>query len=300
MYRKIIVGHDLDDGGDDALALGRQFAEAGDAELVVAGVVPFGVLPRGFEWRDEEEEVVAKIEGLAEAAGAKPEAVPSTSPAGGLHDLAEETGADLIVIGSSRHSSAHQVLAGNVGLGLLYGSPCAVAIAPRDYRQRAGEALRVIAVGFDGSEVSSLALQVAAELASEHQANLKILAVAEPPPIVYGKGSGARSGWSELREAIEEQLRSQLDDAVASIPEEVVTEVSLVSGDPAEMLADAGRAPGTLLVLGSRAYGPARRVLLGSVSAALVKAAPCPLLVHPRGVSVEARTAHSAEAATGS
>jgi hypothetical protein len=37
-------------------------------------------------------------------------------------------------------------------------------------------------------------------------------------------------------------------------------------------------------------------VLLGSVSAALVKAAPCPLLVHPRGVSVEARTAQSAEA----
>ena len=298
MYRKIIVGHDLHDGGDDAVALGRQLAEAGGAELVVAGVVPFGVLPHGFEWRDEEEEVVAKIEGLAEAAGAKPEAVPSKSPARGLHDLAEETGADLIVIGSSRHSSAHQVLAGNVGLGLLYGSPCAVAIAPRDYRQRAGEPLRVTAVGFDGSGESRLALQVAAELASEHQANLKILAVAELPPIVYGKGAGARS-WSELREAIEEQLRGQLDDAVASIPEEVVTEVGLVSGDPAETLADAGRAPGTMLVLGSRAYGPARRVLLGSVSAALVKAAPCPLLVHPRGVSVEARTAQSAEAATG-
>ena len=106
MYRKIIVGHDLHDGGDDALALGRQLAEAGGAELVVAGVVPFGVLPHGFEWRDEEEEVVARIEGLAEAAGAKPEAVPGKSPAGGLHDLAEETGADLIVIGSSRHSSA--------------------------------------------------------------------------------------------------------------------------------------------------------------------------------------------------
>ena len=115
MHRKIIVGHDLHDGGDDAVALGRQLAEACGAELVVAGVVPFGVLPHGFEWRDDEEEVVARIEGLAEAAGAKPEAVPGKSPAGGLHDLAEETGADLIVIGSSRHSSAHQVLAGNVG-----------------------------------------------------------------------------------------------------------------------------------------------------------------------------------------
>jgi nucleotide-binding universal stress UspA family protein len=154
-------------------------------------------------------------------------------------------------------------------------------------------------VGVDGSQESSLALQVAAKLAGENQANVKILAVAAPPPIVYGKGAGARSGWSELREAIEEQLRSQLDDAAASIPGEVDTEVSLVSGDPAETLAEAGRAPGTILVLGSRAYGPARRVLLASVSAALVKAAPCPLLVHPRGVSVEARTAQSIESASG-
>ena len=77
-------------------------------------------------------------------------------------------------------------------------------------------------------------------------------------------------------------MRSQLDDAVASIPEEVVTEASLVSGDPAETLADAGRAPGTMLVLGSRGYGPARRVLLGSVIAVAVKALPWPDMVRER------------------
>ena len=120
--------------------------------------------------------------------------------------------------------------------------------------------------------------------------------MADPPPILYGKGGRAREGWAELREAIERRLRMQLDDAVASIPDGVITEASLVSGDPTATLADAGGAPGTILVLGSRAYGPARRVLLGSVSAALVKAAPCPLLVHPRGVNVEAKTAHSAGA----
>jgi nucleotide-binding universal stress UspA family protein len=296
VYRKIIVGHDLHDGGDDALVLGRQLAEGSEAKLVVAGVFPFGMLPHGFEWREEEQKIAAEIERLAEAAGAEPEAIPSSSPARGLHDLAEETGADLIVVGSSRHSSAHQVLAGNVGLGLLHGSPCAVAIAPRGYRQRAGDTIRTIAVGFDGSEESSVALRDALELARETQANLKILAVAELPPIVYGKGGRAREGWAELREAIEQQLRMQLDEAVASIPDDVMTEASLVSGDPAVTLADAGGAPGTILVLGSRAYGPARRVLLGSVSAALVKAAPCPLLVHPRGVKVEARTAQSAGA----
>ena len=42
------------------------------------------------------------------------------------------------------------------------------------------------------------------------------------------------------------------------------------------------RADVDLLVLGSRAYGPIRRALAGSVSSAVVHHAPCPVLVMPR------------------
>ena len=38
-----------------------------------------------------------------------------------------------------------------------------------------------------------------------------------------------------------------------------------------------------LLVCGSRGYGPVRRVLLGTVSAALLRQASVPVLVTPRG-----------------
>jgi nucleotide-binding universal stress UspA family protein len=38
-----------------------------------------------------------------------------------------------------------------------------------------------------------------------------------------------------------------------------------------------------LLVVGSCGYGPLRRVLLGSVAASLLHAAPCPVIVCPRG-----------------
>jgi nucleotide-binding universal stress UspA family protein len=42
-----------------------------------------------------------------------------------------------------------------------------------------------------------------------------------------------------------------------------------------------------LLVIGSRGYGPIRRVLLGGVSTAVTRFCPCPVLVTPR--SGEAR-----------
>jgi nucleotide-binding universal stress UspA family protein len=291
MYRKVIVGYDLAEGGEDALALGKLIADATGAKLVVAGVFPFGVLPRGFEapWREEEIAIASEIDRKAESVGAEPEAFPAPSPAHGLHGLAEEIGADLVVVGSSRHSSLGQVLAGNVGLGLLHGSPCAVAIAPRGYRDQAE--LTTITVGFDGSEESVLALHDAVELGRATAADLRIVAVAEAPPTVYGKGPGARAGWKELKSAIEEHLREQLDKPQRAIPTGVAAEATLTSGDPAGALADAGRIPGTLLFIGSRGYGPLRRVLLGSVSSKLAGAAPCPIIVRPRGVQLSAATA---------
>ena len=38
-----------------------------------------------------------------------------------------------------------------------------------------------------------------------------------------------------------------------------------------------------MLVIGSRGYGPVRRVLLGGVARKLIRRAACPLVVVPRG-----------------
>ena len=40
-----------------------------------------------------------------------------------------------------------------------------------------------------------------------------------------------------------------------------------------------------LVVVGSRGWGPVRRILLGSTSARLVREAACPVLVLPRGAA---------------
>jgi nucleotide-binding universal stress UspA family protein len=53
-----------------------------------------------------------------------------------------------------------------------------------------------------------------------------------------------------------------------------------------------------LLVVGSRSYGPVRRLLLGSTSTRLVREAACPLLVLPRGVDATATDEDVAPAAS--
>jgi nucleotide-binding universal stress UspA family protein len=50
-----------------------------------------------------------------------------------------------------------------------------------------------------------------------------------------------------------------------------------------------------LLVLGSRGYGPLKRVLLGSISMSVMNAARCAVLVVPRGISTLGDEEHAAE-----
>ncbi len=284
MYRKIIVGYDGSERAEDGLALGKLIAEASGADLVVAGVFQFDPMWGGLDPNFEEAEAdyAREIERAAESVGAEPEAIPSSSAGRGLHELAEEIGADLVVVGSSHHSRAGQVLAGNVGTALLHGSPCSVAIAPHGYATGADPQLAEIVVAYDGSPEAQMALEDAIALARPTEALLKLVTVAEPPAIVYGKGGGSSQGWHALKEAVEETMRERLEQATASIPDDVRLESVLVNDEPATALAQIARNDGALLMLGSRGYGPLRRVLLGTVATELARTAPCPLIVHPR------------------
>ena len=108
-------------------------------------------------------------------------------------------------------------------------------------------------------------------------------------------GKGGNVGRHELTEAIQEEMRNRLTEGREAIPDDIESEATLITGDPVEALVNVAEAPGTLLVVGSRGYGPLRRVLLGSVSTELVRSAPCPLIVTPRGMHDTAETAPAAE-----
>jgi nucleotide-binding universal stress UspA family protein len=72
--------------------------------------------------------------------------------------------------------------------------------------------------------------------------------------------------------------------AVAEMTTDLEVDLDVLAQDPADGLV-AAAAHVDMLVMGSRAYGPKRAVLLGSVSRQVMERATCPVLIIPRGAS---------------
>jgi nucleotide-binding universal stress UspA family protein len=280
----VVVGYADRPEGHDALALGAGLAVALGAPLLVASIHP-GESPFSPVTADElraEADRMARggLERLPEdlAVDADAAVFAGDSPARGLHELAENEDASAIVVGSSHRGALGRVLAGTGATQLLSGSPCPVAVAPRGLAAAGPVVLRRIGVGFDDSRESWDALRQAAALAVATEGSVRVVHALAPltapatVPLSPAEADLERRRAGELATA----------RAVSGLPARVSPESRLITGAPVEVLEAEGRGDIDLLVLGSRAFGPLRRVLLGSVSAELMRQAPCPVMVVPR------------------
>ncbi|WP_308272052.1 universal stress protein [Kitasatospora sp. SUK 42] len=127
-----------------------------------------------------------------------------------------------------------------------------------------------VVVGFDGSPESLAATEWAAREAQRRGVHLDVVeAWPWPKRDVVGSEQVYERAMSQLAER-EAGLRALLPDLSISS--------SVVSDDPAEALEAAGRDAG-LLVLGSRGLGALRGFLTGSVSQAVLRRAPSPVVL---------------------
>jgi nucleotide-binding universal stress UspA family protein len=278
MFRNVLVGVDGRQGGRDAIALARQLA-APDARLTLAYVWgPF--LGRGAAELSELERTQAHQLLERERIAASVEAqfvTKGESPVGvGLHQLAEERSADLLVVGSTRHALLGRVLMGDDCRAALDGAPCAVAVAPRGYAH-APHPLQRVGVGYDGSLESEHALAVARDLGAVHGGEVRAYRVVSLQEVRDEKPVPA--DWPA---AIDKLIERHADE-LAQL-EGVYGVVTY--GGPREELAQFGKAL-DLLITGSRGYGPLGRLFHGSVSRYLLAHAACPLLVLPRAADSE-------------
>lgn len=282
-FSRVLVGVDGRDGGRDALALARVLASPLGAGVLAVSVIPYGPFPVGFvpledetardaaPSLDEAREMLTDLEVETRAFG-------GGSPAWVMSDYAEKGEVDLIVVGSPHRGTLGRVFLGSVATSLLHGAACPVAVAPRGYAKQDHDLpIRLIAVAYDGTSESKVALQRAEALALATGASLRLLTVVRPPRATTVPGA---TGYVP---AVPPEPEKVLSRGMASVGPKLHVEGLRLDGPPPATLATACEDGVDLIVVGSRGYGPTLRVILGSVSTELARTSPCPVLVTPRG-----------------
>jgi nucleotide-binding universal stress UspA family protein len=292
---RIVIGFDCSDSGEDALTLGASLARATGQVPVVVTVYPeehpIGVGRVDAEWvaymRGQANDAVGAARRFYEARGVEAEyrVVGKGSAAHGLDDVAESEQAGMIVVGSSRHGARRRISPGSTGERLLHGANCPVAVAPRGLRERPPDmSFERIGVAYVGTPESREALAVATGLAQRTGARLQLYTVVAPRAEVFAPVTG-RDAEEAFLATVREGARAALDEALASLPDDVEATDELLEGNVVDELASLDEREVDLLVCGSRRYGPVRRVLLGGVSGRLIRHAACPLVVVPRSAA---------------
>ncbi len=140
MFTKVIWATDGSEHADRAMPYAVQAAQADGAELHVVHVVEKLVGPRAanLDAFANEDDIKAKVERQAKAIAAENGLKTSLDVVVGvgnrigdrIAEIAQDAGADLIVVGTRGHGALGSFVLGGVTQRLLHVSPCAVLSVP--------------------------------------------------------------------------------------------------------------------------------------------------------------------------
>lgn len=286
--RRIGVGIDGYPEGSDAAVLGSALSRVTGAELMLIAVhpPPIVVLPSGVDWKSGERQARATLEQTRDAfaPAARLDVETDLSVPRALQRVVRREHRDLLVLGSSRHAPDGHLRIGKRTRQLLCRFESPLAVAPRGLRDRPELSFRRIGVGYDGDPEAEAALGLAGSIALAAGAELRVRAVVDDrrPLVAYAPFPPTVAMSPSWDEAVGAQMSSLLADARASARSTGAdAHVSIARGRPADALLELSEDV-DLLVIGSRRWGPANRLLLGSSGEALMHDAACPVLAVPR------------------
>ena len=286
MFTRIVVPLDGSAQSNAALPLVRTFARAAAASVTLVRVA-----------RDSEStgQVAAELDRIAqELAGSDipvDAVVRQGEPADEIHDVVRATGADLVIMRTHGRSGLGRVVLGSVAEQVLKESAVPVVLLRPGVRRVTQ--LQTLLVPVDGSPGGAVALGTAVPLAKAVGAALHLLEVIVPIP-AYLFGGLAVEGvayvdpmWdveaeTAARGYVEALVRRVREAGVAATEHVVVA--PLVADT---IIRKAEELDADLIVMSSDALTGAARAVLGSVADAVVRGAPCPVLVRrrPKGTS---------------
>jgi nucleotide-binding universal stress UspA family protein len=271
-FDNMIVGFDGSDTGWDGLVLAVALAKTFGSRIGVVYVYDEELAASSREAARELAQhanavLASARDGVSQALEVGFRGLAARSPARGLHELAEDKEADLIVVGSRRLGPHTKEALGTVSENVLRAAPCAVAVAPRGYRTTGGFVPQRIAVGWIPTDEGDAALGVACGIARATGGTVELV---------------TRTSASGTVEKLEARARLAVTRVLESLSSEVAVEVDARVGKaPQALIERSGEID--LIVLGSRGYGPPRTMLLGSVSADVVPQARCPVMTLAAG-----------------
>jgi nucleotide-binding universal stress UspA family protein len=247
---------------------------------VAAGTGPFAVYPRPTDTETERRAGELLLERLAHDGD-----VPSASElrvvfgdaATLLCEIADEERAELMVVGTRRHSRVSSVLRGSVSSAALTHAPCPLLVVPPGSTLQAGPLVCAV----DDSPEASSAFGVATRLARRLERGLvlvQVIADAPPPPAT----SRVPGGHQQLAAA--EQARSEelLAELVAQHGFAAGTAQRIEFGHEAETIRRvADEEDAALIAVGTRRLGALRAAFAGSDSRRLMETSERPLLLVP-------------------
>ena len=194
--------------------------------------------------------------------------------------MAEEWGADLIVVGARGLGAVKAALMGSVSQAVTRHAHCAVLVV----KGRPGP-LKSAIVAVDGSPDSLHALNFLSTLSPERTFRIILLGVVKPfrfPTTAPGFIRGPlKAAQAELHQEWKKEMEAILAHAASGIEGKADRVERLVTfGNPGdEIVSTAVERSVDLVVVGARGLGGASRLLLGSVSEKVLSSSRSPVLV---------------------
>jgi len=198
------------------------------------------------------------------------ETVMSASPSGGLVEAAK--GADLLIVGTRRHTTLDRVFVGSVAIQCAHHAPCPFVAVPASPPPIGN----VIAVAVDGSESAPAGLRWAAAQAIDRDARLRVISVWER--ITWSTGPRIVQPDLTDDERALELLRTSVEETVPEAADRVEYRPVHAEEHVASHILEAADGAG-LLVMGSRGRGGFTGLLLGSVSQRCLEASAIPVAI---------------------
>jgi nucleotide-binding universal stress UspA family protein len=260
--KTVLVAADLNDSSRPVLQTAAHLAQLAGARLHLLHVAS-GDLEGGEDWLLEYFRLVAP-------AGMQPDSVQGAFgyPAAVIVAHAVRLGADVIVVGPHRRHKVEGPL-GSTAASVVRTAHCPCLVAATELRLPLQRVVAAIDVSAETSEVLPLALAWASALRPRGE-DASLVALHASRDQATDKARLLLQG--EIARTME---RSH---AAARV---TVTEQVVPGSDPAEaVLREVASMAADLLVMGTRDTGDTTSEL-GSVSAAVARATPCPLLLVP-------------------